>query len=326
MPITVAYLLEFRGPLRVGGRGFQREALAHTLHSDVLFSALVWAVRRLWGFQAASAWVAPFTSAAPPFLLSSAAPFVRRVDDGRPVLLFPRPVAWHGQGDGKAWRRASWVSEQALHRPQEVLAVEDGALVTQEEAYRLPPGPWWRESLVARVALDRLSQASNLYFVRHRYFRPGCGLWFVAHYLDEGWRSRLEAALKALGDEGIGGERSRGAGRFRIADTVPGPPPAPDSASPCLNLALWFPREEEFSLLARSQYLLLERSGWVCSPDIPQAVRNLRVQMVREGAVLPRGGILGRMVDVTPPLLRQAGAPHPVYRYGYAYPVHMGEG
>ena len=80
---------------------------------------------------------------------------------------------------------------------------------------------------VPKIAVDRATRATNLYhtgFVQFQWEHNDSGikswssLYFLLHFpqADPQLADNLQAALHLLGEEGIGGERSSGAGRFEV--------------------------------------------------------------------------------------------------------------
>lgn len=114
MPTLSVHRLHFRAGLHLGVRGVNLEESGVSLPSDTLFSALVDGWRRLGGDV--EAWLAPFLTAQPepPFLLTSAFPFVGDVRfypmPVDPVRLFAKPRG------GKRVKRIRWLSEELFVR------------------------------------------------------------------------------------------------------------------------------------------------------------------------------------------------------------------
>lgn len=114
MPTLSVYRLHFRSGLHLGVRGVSLEEAALSLPSDTLFSALVDGWRQLGGDV--EGWLEPFLQepADPPFLLTSAFPFVGA------VRFYPMPVDLRRLFDqletGKRVKRISHLSEGLLRR------------------------------------------------------------------------------------------------------------------------------------------------------------------------------------------------------------------
>ena len=135
-------------------------------------------------------------------------------------------------------------------------------------------------------------------------------------------------ALQALGDAGIGGERSAGHGLFRLhgphaLDDLPDPAPG----GRFLTLSLYYPAKAELPDVLEGDvaYRFQMRRGWMSSPDqakglIGSALRRKAVRMFAQGSILswPDGAqIRGALADVTPDLFDA----HKVWRCGLAYAV-----
>ena len=141
----------------------------------------------------------------------------------------------------------------------------------------------------------------------------------VAHFRDAAVRPAVEAALRLLGDEGLGADRSAGYGRF-VVEAAEGFDVRLGRGMR-LNLSLLHPSEAEIreGLLDRpATYDLVTRGGWVTTPGA-RSLRKQAVRMVAEGAVLCD---LGRdTYGDSPEVLHpepDLGLFHPVHRLGVA--------
>ena len=165
-------------------------------------------------------------------------------------------------------------------------------------------------------------------------------MWAVVSFADEEkqarWESPVKAAMRLLGDSGLGGRRSCGWGRSSEVQIVEGalpdlvlspepvetpnpeeePKAAPESAY--WLLSLFSPREAESVDWSRGNYSILTRGGWVES-DSSNGAAKKHSRMVAEGSVLFAGvPPLGAALDVAP-----EGGAHPVYRAGFALAVSI---
>ena len=87
-----------------------------------------------------------------------------------------------------------------------------------------------------------------------------------------------------------------------------------------VTLSLYRPAKAEVAkgLLSTGQYGLIDRRGWIDSPD-GRYLRHRTLRMISEGGVFPRETELaGTMPDVRPQMDPVTAIPHPVWRYGYA--------
>jgi len=329
-----------RGAFHLGERGIGYEETAEWIHADTLFGALCAAWVVLYGEDALTADLLPPRPVprewTPPFVLSSAFPYAGS------VRFFPAPLLPPPVPDPAAWSDVAWVSDSlfrawvrrepldesvrlhggavAMARPEaEMLAqeLEDRRLVTDPGSVRL-----WAQERVARVTLDSTSHASQLWHFGRLQFREGCGLFFLMRILRVK-EERLRAALRLLGDTGIGGDRSAGHGLFEADWSAFDPPwQSPPEARGFVTLAPVWPRADQLvELLADGcRYRLVTRTGWIGSA-LPSPYRRKAVRMFAEGSVL--GGdphrLWGTLADVTPEATPEPI--HPVYRWGVAFPV-----
>ncbi|MCS6800678.1 MAG: hypothetical protein RMM58_09925 [Chloroflexota bacterium] len=276
--------------------------------SDTLFSALCLSLRELFGPARLASFLRIIRSAgdAPPLRFSSALPFVGD------TLFFPAPG-----GTG-------WVSQRLF---EAMAAGEEGGEIRELQEGRLraskteplPEGPVWAVEEVRRARLG--AGGVEPFADRLVRFAPGCGLAVIAQ-IDAGWRDDVIAALRSLGDTGLGGRRSWGAGQFDL-DVRSIEIREPSQPARYCTLSLYLPsvRELEGGVLnPPAQYQLEDRSGWTASAA--GTVRHRTVRMIAAGSVLaPVDGRppVGRMADVTPAGFRE----HEVLRAGWALPIGM---
>lgn len=326
--------LKPQAPFHLGERGIGLEETNEIVHSDTIFGALCWCWTLLTG-RSAHEFVEPFLEGRPPFLLSSAFPYVHD------LLLVPRPlVELPVQGDREFRRRAQntdFISMKLLEHlgrepvPQNdvTLCFEERLMVLSSEKPLLDSQRPWTVVQVPRVALDRITSASEIYHTGRLTFAQGCGLYLLVRVLDP--HSELTRALPALfrvlGDEGLGGERSCGYGFFEPEEheiTLN----IRTSSDRKLLLSLYNPKDQdELSQLDLSQstYHLVCRRSWIFSPH----AKNLQTRAITyfvEGSVLrsrssPRAP--GRLIEVLSP---SEGAPHSVYRYGFGFWIEWSGG
>lgn len=350
MASWTAYDLTPRAPFHFGERGVGVETTLEWCHADTVFSALCSVIADLEGAQTLGALLAEFIQGDPPFLLSSAYP---RAGD---VRLLPRPaLRWSGGPDDtpdagalladKALKRVRllswglfgvWVGGRpspAFEAPQvahgEQIWLTPGDLARAPQAIR---GRWWRVDAVPRVTIDRRTAASTIYHCGRVAFAPECGLHFLVWWRRHDWTRVIERALTALGDAGLGGERSAGYGQFSWAASDPGELPSWQGATGFVTLAPYCPTVAELesgALGAGAAWELLPRFGWTASGG--RGVRHREVTMLAEGSAIctpiatdTRAGneptVMGRLVEVTP----DGFGKHPVYRYGFAFPWPAG--
>ena len=345
---TVVYTLQFRAPLHIGERGIGQEQTRDYVPADTLFSALCTMWSLLYGIQSlANDLLARYgDSGREPLFLTSAFPFAGE------VRFYPKPLRppdstpeFAKREFAKRWKSIRWVSERVFqaYLNGEPIALEpannmpNGArrLLLQDGTILIHPDEWqavqqfwdyeaddlrvYRTAVVPRVTLDRVSNASQIWHFGEVHFASGCGLWFAVQFGEARFQEQFEACLRVLGDTGLGGERNTGRGLFcfeRREWTLR----TPADPSAFITLSPWLPATQEQRGWLRadgSAYELLLKRGWLGSP-VANNLRRKEVWMVREGSVIayPPEFRIGQLVDLAPDI-----APHPAYRYAYAFPV-----
>ncbi|OIP68749.1 MAG: type III-A CRISPR-associated RAMP protein Csm4 [Oscillatoriales cyanobacterium CG2_30_44_21] len=312
--------LDFKNnPAHFGELGIGMEETSERVRSDTLFSALVIAYARLG--KKVDTLLERFHQEKKPFCLSSS--FIYRENEGKTTYFLPRPKhppINYPTGDDlkiakdykklnfldlETWR--SWYQNQSFdpskNLPENIYS----------KCFDIDKQP--------KIAIDRNTRATNLYhtsFVRY-HSKPNdkSGLYFLIKFEDEildNDLNDLEAAIRLLGEEGLGGERSSGAGQFEPSwhdldkewkDLVDF---KEENAQSLISL-YW--DEENLISLENSSYELQGRGGWITSSSKNQ--RRKKVIMFAEGSVfreVPRG----KLANVTPPEFSQ----HQIYRSGIA--------
>ncbi len=322
-----------KGAFHIGERGIGYEGTAEFVPADTLFSALCAGWVLLYGEDALVSDLLPNGDPnwTPPFLISSAFPFIAS------VRFYPKPMLPSPQ-DRIRWKEVKWVSEgvlrawlkgeslankelQTLHEKTAVLLADEWEQICKDFGMRSLEGiRFWAVQRVPRVVLDTLTHASSLFHFGRLIFHDGCGLFFLVRFLRDDIAEKFGAVVSLLGDEGVGGDRTVGSGNFcpQFSDAVPNFC-QPQKSQWFVNLSPLFPKPEETSSLFADgcNYRLTVRSGWM-GGVLPSSVRRKTLRMVGEGSVLCGSAdrIWGVMANVTP-----NGANHPVYRWGYAFPV-----
>lgn len=175
----------------------------------------------------------------------------------------------------------------------------------------------YAHQITPRVTVDRISSASNLFQSERVIFNIGCGLWFGVTQ-DSNLEPDFAALLTAVGDSGLGGERTIGYGHFSWEQKDTRLLEIPQSYA--YLLSRWHPTENEVALLKKegSTYRLEAVAGWLRSPDHVAAQRRKRIWMVAEGSLIA-GNPQGDAIDVRPTYkTTDTEFPHPVYRPGFA--------
>ena len=245
--------------------------------SDSLFGALCWGIRWAWGEQKLVDLLDRFKAirtdraAAPPFVVSSVFPAVN--SQGASVRLLPMPLLplqasrprYLGEAKTiEALQDAQWVTVQVFNElvsGRATLTRVLTSLLEREDKYEIRgPALCLKDELPNRVApvlvrdrlrstMDRVTGASgegNFFAERSTYADEA---YFLAACDDE-IQPVLQAALRLLGDQGIGGRTSTGRGAFDVEfeeDSVQG---ALYDATHFVTLSLLHPTADDLAHLS----------------------------------------------------------------------------
>jgi CRISPR type III-A-associated RAMP protein Csm4 len=325
--------LHFRSPLHLSkGKTDDFGESEEVLHADTLKSALFVCVRQVQGAEAVGDTDAFFHR----FRLSSAFPFVG--DE----LFFPKPQARvqpflndevSEERQAKKHKKLAFLGQSYFEdliteRGRSLRKADfttDGRFVSDHpDVQALGDTPVFASEVQQRVTIPANYQDDPLpYYVDRLFFSETAGLWF-AFDGDEATYANVLAALRCLGDNGIGTDRSVGNGQFEVTESTL-TLRVPDQPTHQLLLSLWCPDQSELDtdFLQRSAYGLLKRGGYIASPDRPEHLtyRKKSVYMFTEGSVfLHRDDrpLTGKVVDLKPdaPDVTQS-----VWRDGLAFSI-----
>ncbi len=301
----------FSSPLRIGREEIDLQGIADGLHSDTLFSAVCHTLAELYGHAWVDEWLSKYCQK-PDFLLSSAFPYYQNTCFlPRPYLPAPEGVA--NASDPKFFKKLRWISVAALTKwlhdnamDVEVVQGEHNSTKSAFIEYTLP-----------RVALDRVTNASNIYYCSQLSFQPQGGLYCLLRLINPDFQAVLEGAFAYLGECGLGSERSNGYGRFEPVWENPGADWATllkAQGDRHYLLSLYHPKEDE-KISESAQYGLLHRRGWFYSVSTGKQYKRRSAWMLQEGSILvaqPQGHLL----DVTPSVC--SAEHHRIFRCGLA--------
>lgn len=243
----------------------------------------------------------------------------------------PLPVwqRWY-QGDGFSTQDQQDLEHYAREPGDTSTALAKAGCFAYSEAFQAYELP--------KVAIDRTTRATNFYHTGLIQFawepkdtddaviwgdsntRNLAGLYFLIEFpeADSDLEADLKQTLAILGEEGIGGERSSGAGRFESTW---------ESLSADWQRLIAFSEGNHQSLISlfwdetihkdwldeSDRYIIQERGGWIASPFSGRQLRRQMVRMFAEGSIFAKKPS-GQLANVTP-----AGfTKHAIYRSGVA--------
>lgn len=298
--------------------------------SDTLSAALFMAWRQLDPTAAADA------NGIPPFRASSALPTLRG-KDGTVHALLPAPVGlWReataGRADSKAQKKVLYCDQAALGALMkgQLAAVKLSSMADGAIAIATPgpaTGPFATALERTRLAVDRYTGGpihSMLFDSKAWFAETDCGMGVLIEHESDAALRIAESALRLLGMEGLGADRSTGAGQFDVKGPIPWKAPSLGKGSRLL-LSLCHPtRQEVEGGILDGRYELVNRGGWITAPGA-RHLRRGRVRFLAEGSVIP-GAVSpspGDVVEVQRALPDQ-GLDHRVIRDGRAITLEIG--
>lgn len=341
-----------RSSVHFGELGIGMEESKERVRSDTLFSAWVSNYARLFGKKTVEDLLEKFRQPKPPMRISST--FIYREcknnTKNNTIFYLPRPLKFpvnYPHGDDlaffKTYKSLNYLPLDIWQRwyQGEGFTTEDTKELTDKtkgnakgklkQAGTFDYKEAFKNHKLPKVAIDRTTSATNFYhtgYVQFDWEQNGSGikslsgLYFLVYFEDNNPQliAELKAALDLLGEQGIGGERSSGAGLFQaewlnLKDASPNWENAVNMtdklAYQCLISLFW---DDDKSILkqliidnSHSSYEIQERGGWFSDGNI----RRQMVRMFAEGSVFPIEP-QGKLANVTPSEFKA----HEIYRSG----------
>ena len=288
------------------------------IHADTLFSALINQLVKLNLHQDTNEYVDTLVdrlnSASPPFLLSSAFPFLD-FDYYLPTPLGADPIY-----QGK-------LKNIPFLQLADFIEIQKGNYETidskwDEDLWK----KFWSTLSLPRISLDRRTVRTALYEVQGNYFVQGSGLYFLIKINDPKWESKLHECISLLSYEGIGADRSLGYGHFNVELIK-------DLEKSVLWQKILYPgfAQRKYMTLspccpenpkaARSAeyYKILTRKGWILSNSSAIQSKRRTSRMFSEGSIF-NTPCKGQVANVTPGDFESI---HKVYRYGLGFYLEL---
>lgn len=335
------FRLEFgRNLAHFGELGIGMESTNEMVRSDTLFSGWIGAYVRLFPDKIDEL-IEKFNSGKqPPFRLSST--FIYRKVGEEIIYYLPRPFQRplkfpeDSLEFAKEYKNLSYLPLQVWQRWYQGEGFSDAdkqRLIAKAKTKKTKRNQLKEKGFekvkIPKTVVDRMTRATNIYyveFVRYQSEANGndvnslAGLYFLAYFPEPDFSKTFSAVLNFLGEEGMGGLRSRGAGQFTVTEISI----LPNSIwHDVLNFSggqrhglislFWDDNSDLISVenLKNSSYELLKRSGWIVASPTGAQKRRQSVQMFGEGSVFPFKPE-GKLADVTP----DGFTAHKVYRSG----------
>ncbi|WP_041741814.1 type III-A CRISPR-associated RAMP protein Csm4 [Caldicellulosiruptor kronotskyensis] len=318
-------VMSFKAPVHIGEKEKIYNITRVFAHSDTLMSGIINAYSLLYGKDETEKLISEFINGTPPFEISSTMPYVN-FQYFVPVPLGMDMEEYKNNGiinaeNQKELKKIKFVREKDLfegfpfkYKPTGSFLIPQNEFEKDKERVSLG-----RIKERARVSIDRQTSSSNIYYFSHFEFEKEAGLWFYLKINNEKFENKVKAAIRLLGDEGLGGDRTCGLGNFEVDFKDDVPQFKSDKSKYYMSLSLVNPKDED-EIKSVVFYEILTRSGYVYS-KAGLGIKRKTVSVFGEGAVFS-SKIYGRVVDVTPDKFTE----HRVYCFGLAFLVPLPEG
>ena len=261
-------------------------------------------------------------------VFSSLFPYWRTVDDDLYFYL-PKPLLKLEQEEQRSAKSFEEIKQLATKLKKQkkstyIRASQINSLLKYGGSNGQFTVPEFAAPLVAgRVALRE--EKPLPYYVGSYVFSEHSGLYFILGVEHEEEFNFIKDLLLSLGYSGIGGKRSSGYGKFKLADDElelfdDGGVYDDDTAIALMLynekskyqmcLAPVCPRVDEIAVVKQGSYKLIKRGGFIASSAAKDNIKRNSIYMLQEGSCFPeklRGQMLQQTVD---------GLAHDVYRDG----------
>lgn len=321
-------------PWRIGPDSGSRDQAGTILHSDAVYSAVTQTLKQI-GLLEEWLNATALPHAEPAVRFSSAFPFQRdHLFVPPPEGLLPSAAASAGPGGALPWNRVQFMPAMAVQSLLQGGTLEEQDWVVDPHSGCLLPsvsraatGPF-RTLRRSFFAVDRATQGQGFTWgASCLQFAPGSGLWLAVQFSNPQtyaiWAGRIEAAFRLLADNGVGGLRSLGFGRFKapefqagqLADLLLPEYQPPTSSQAWWLLSVFSPGPADQVQWGAGRYSIVTRGGRDSSGR-----SKLNSRVVREGSVLlSTNSPQGCIQDVSS---GSDGVPSLRATYAVALPIH----
>lgn len=270
------YKLKFQTPLHLSkGKLNSYESSDTVLHSDTLKSALFVSMLHLYSETEANVFMDTVQ-------VSSAFPF------DETACWLPRPLSFSFGDTETADNRKVFKKINFFIPSQYAQILRGGQPVLEYDENTKPIQPdIWKRDVTQRVKINYEEDSEPFYLEKLYPQNKESGLYFIFQ-LNGYDASKLAAAMKLLGDNGIGLQRTLGNGQF-ISEKDTLDIDLPNNATSWVALSLYRPKDkvEIENILENSHYQFIKRGGWIASPEHEEhlSIRKQAIMMFTEGSV-----------------------------------------
>ncbi|MBK8257164.1 MAG: hypothetical protein IPK82_31390 [Polyangiaceae bacterium] len=229
MSVLWAFDLRFTSALRIGAEREDSENVVTGCPSDTLSAALVATAAAVYGKEVEGRSIDDLAKK-PPWVVSSLLPWVQ-LDKSAVMRFVPRPLGTQigSDGDRKAFQRVEYMAIDCLsslkpgaNAPK--LYASKCRLVASKDP-KIEKVTWAKRTARPSVTIDRVTSSTNLFHLEELWLGDqvgfdgkavGAGAWILALTDTENEMGLLHALLQHLGERGLGADRTRGMGQFKV--------------------------------------------------------------------------------------------------------------
>lgn len=323
------YKLHFTTPLHINDQRSEDGVSQHTIHSDMLYAALVSCMVK-YGQSIPKDGELGFT-------VTSLFPYYQATPQNRPIYFLPIPLLNQFKADTppakiKTLKKIKWVDSALFEKllagyhlmngEKDEQSCIQGAYYSQQKLYKDSNGTFefvFSEVVQRAKIEDRTGRSDAIpYYVERITFADYSGFYFLAM----GDTTLLDKALHLLSLEGIGSDRNVGLGYFdfEISDMELS---IPENASHMLSLSFHIPEtKEQLSMMLNSNevaYDFVRRGGWITTPPY-NTLRKNAIYGFLPGSIFRNNNnsivqCMGKIVDLRPNI-GETIPNHPIWRNG----------
>lgn len=327
-----ALKFHFTTPLHIGTVREDYDKSESIIHSDTLYSAIIWA----WNVLGLEEEI-PQLVANGNFTISSLFPF-HQMNDEAPIYFFPRPIGQKLKSDydetivnHKLIKEIKYLDAEIFKaflsgriidfESYEELLEQKSVYLTNKKTEEGFDTTFIKKKVYPRVYVPRHGEDGDtqIYYIERLFFKEDSGLFCLAQFDNEDIKQKVIAALRFLGDEGLGTDKHVGNGLFKLEqedfNEFDNSKIETDYA---INLSLFCPenKEQMSEILDRnSTFGRIKRGGWI-TKDGFLTYRKKSISMFTEGSVFKTdSSVKGKTVNLKPEKTPKE-VEHPIYRVG----------
>lgn len=334
-----ALKFHFTTPLHIGTVRADYDKSEKNIHSDTLYSAIIWA----WSVLGLEEEI-PKLVEEEKFTISSLFPYYQgEKNDGNPIYFFPKPTGRLTKSEYEVHKKVKSIRyldssafEDCLNDVDFGFSTKDNdgknilVATTKNGDYILRNGMLSKSDLgtdnfmeskvYPRVYVPRYGEEGDtqIYYIERLFFREQSGLFCLAHFDNDDIKNKVFAALRFLQDEGLGTDKHVGNGLFEFSYESFEDFKTPNPSEYSVSLSLFCPDSKvqlQGMLDDKAAFDTIKRGGWITEEGY-LTYRKKSIYMFTEGSIFKSDNTTkGKTVDLKPESTPKEIA-HPIYRVG----------